>query len=205
MQMAVRTRRRRATASPPLPLGGQRREQLTFGPPVVLTTAPLRLRHRTRYSNTPGVREGDRQTVGSTAWMSTRTPMTLYPDCGIRAPQARSARRTMVRESTARMFASFVSYLPITCSSMSIGDPEEFAGRAEIAMRAVQSYAVEKQLVSGDGIATNPFLEDAAVTPPRRGCCCWTDARPLLFGGRNRGDRQAGNDPRHTIRRDSVV
>ena len=61
------------------------------------------------------------------------------------------------------MFASFVIYLPITCSAMSIGDPEEFAGRAEIAMRAVESYAVEKQLVSGDGIATNPYLEDADV------------------------------------------
>jgi len=62
------------------------------------------------------------------------------------------------------VFASFVVYLPITCSSISIGDPEEFSGRAEIAMNAVESYAIEKQLSQGTGIATNPYFDDAAVT-----------------------------------------
>lgn len=60
-------------------------------------------------------------------------------------------------------FAAFVSYLPITCSSMSIGDPDEFRGRAEQALDAVESFAVEKALSQGVDQSLNPFFTDANV------------------------------------------
>lgn len=61
------------------------------------------------------------------------------------------------------VFASFVAYLPITCSSMSIGDPDEFRDRARVTLEAVESFAVERALSQGvDGLA-NPFFDDAAV------------------------------------------
>lgn len=61
------------------------------------------------------------------------------------------------------LFAAFISYLPITCSAMAIGDPDEFRDRARVALNAVESFAVERALSQGvDGLA-NPFFDDAAV------------------------------------------
>lgn len=135
---------------------------LTFGPPVTLN-GPLPLAPPHSLINTPSVLiEGE-----TDRWLN---GVTVYPYPsnlpGLWDPCSAGTFRTKDEGDgeTLPMFASFVVYLPITCSAMSIGDPEEFAGRAEIAMRAVESYAVERQLVSGDGIATNPYLEDAAVT-----------------------------------------
>jgi hypothetical protein len=61
-------------------------------------------------------------------------------------------------------FDSFALYVPITCSSLSIGNWEEFAGRAEAVLEATQSFGVEQALALGTGVATNPFLGDANVT-----------------------------------------
>jgi len=61
-------------------------------------------------------------------------------------------------------FASFVAYLPITCSSFSLAhDPEGFGKRAEIALDAIVSYAVERALSQGAPMTTNPYLADANV------------------------------------------
>lgn len=135
---------------------------LTFGPPVTLN-GPLPLAPPHSLINTPGVLitgEVDRWLNGVNVYP--------YPSAlpGLWDPCSAGTTRTKAEGEgePLPMFASFVVYLPISCTAMSIGDPEEFAGRAEIAMRAVESYAVEKQLVSGDGVATNPYLEDAAVT-----------------------------------------
>jgi hypothetical protein len=65
---------------------------------------------------------------------------------------------------TSPTFATFVSYVPITCSSMSIGDPDEFRGRAEIALNAVESFAVERALSQGVDQSLNPFFSDGNVT-----------------------------------------
>ena len=61
------------------------------------------------------------------------------------------------------VFASFVAYLPITCSAMSIGDPDEFRDRARKTLSAVESWAVERALSQGITGVANPFFDDAAV------------------------------------------
>lgn len=61
------------------------------------------------------------------------------------------------------VFASFVAYLPITCTAMSIGNPDEFRDRARITMEAVESWGVERALSQGVPGLTNPFFDDAAV------------------------------------------
>ena len=61
------------------------------------------------------------------------------------------------------VFASFVVYLPITCSAMGMGDPDDFRDRARRTLEAVESFAVERALTQGvDGLA-NTFFDDAAV------------------------------------------
>lgn len=61
-------------------------------------------------------------------------------------------------------FASFGTYLPITCSTISIGDPTEFAGRAMVALEAREAWLVEHQLATGDFkidvTEQNPHLSD---------------------------------------------
>jgi hypothetical protein len=71
-------------------------------------------------------------------------------------------------------FDSFVVYLPITCSSLGMGDPDAFANRAERALEATLSFGVEQGLSQGVVGSLNPFFGDtnatllaggAAVTP----------------------------------------
>ena len=63
-----------------------------------------------------------------------------------------------------QLFAAFVVYLPITCSAMSVGDPDEFKRRAALALAAREQAALERQLAAGSYIATNPYLGDANMT-----------------------------------------
>lgn len=147
---------------------------LTFGPPVTLD-GPLPLAPPHSLINTPGVLitgEPDRWLNGVNVYPYPSALPGLWDPCSAGTFRTKSDGEG----EDLPMFASFVVYLPITCSAMSIGDPEEFAGRAEIAMRAVESYAVEKQLVSGDGIATNPYLEDANVSLLASGAAVGPDA-----------------------------
>ena len=61
-------------------------------------------------------------------------------------------------------FDSFVVYKPVTCSTISVGgDPDEFAQRAELALEATLSAAVEKALAEGIDGSSNPFFGDANV------------------------------------------
>lgn len=135
---------------------------LTFGPPVTLDGPPPAAPPHSLI-NTQGVLQED----ASDRWLN---GVTIYPypsDLpGLWDPCSAGTFRNKTEGTGVDlpMFASFVAYLPISCGAGFLGDPEEFANRAEIAMRAVESYAVERQLVSGDGIPTNPYLEDANVT-----------------------------------------
>ena len=65
-------------------------------------------------------------------------------------------------QPTAR-FDSFVVYKPVTCSSIGLADPEELARRAEAALEATLSSAVEKALAEGVDQSSNPFFGDANV------------------------------------------
>lgn len=132
---------------------------LTFGPPVSLN-GPLPAAPPRSLLNTPGVL----QPTSSERWLN---GVTVYP-YPTELPNTWDpclAGTFRVKEEGSGvplpMFASFVVYLPITCSAISIGDPDEFANRVEISLNAVESYAVEQQLSQGTGIATNPFFADA--------------------------------------------
>ena len=136
---------------------------LTFGPPVVLDDSHRPVAPPHSLLNTPGVVKSP----GDPHWLSGAVVYPYPEDLpGEWDPCSAGTFRTKDDGTgvDSPHFASFVSYLPITCSSISIGDPEEFANRAEIAMNAVQSFSVERQLSQGTGVATNPFLADAAHT-----------------------------------------
>ncbi len=60
-------------------------------------------------------------------------------------------------------FDSFVVYQPITCSSISMGDPDEFRGRAEAVLAATISSGVEEAMAAGVTGSSNPHFGDAAV------------------------------------------
>lgn len=89
-------------------------------------------------------------------------------------PCAAGTFRTKSDESTlsSERFDSFGVYLPIACSRL--GMPDGFEGRAEAALDAVLSWAVEKAISQGSEVSSNPTLGDtnlailaggAAVTP----------------------------------------
>jgi hypothetical protein len=61
------------------------------------------------------------------------------------------------------IFNAFQVYLPITCSSLSIGDDwAEYVRRATVAFNAKESHGVEKAFSQGLGaISTQPYLADA--------------------------------------------
>lgn len=65
-------------------------------------------------------------------------------------------------QPTAR-FDSFVVYKPVTCSSIGLSDPEELARRAEAALEATLSSAVEQALAEGVDQSSNPFFGDVNV------------------------------------------
>lgn len=60
-------------------------------------------------------------------------------------------------------FDSFGIVLAITCSAGYAGDWETFSRRAEIALEASQSFAVEEALSQGVALSINPFLGDSNV------------------------------------------
>jgi len=63
-------------------------------------------------------------------------------------------------------FDTVVAYLPITCSAIGMDDQatQEFFDRAEVALDATLSFAVEGLLVKGNPSSTNPFLGDGNMT-----------------------------------------
>jgi hypothetical protein len=136
---------------------------LTFGPPVVIDDGHLPVSPPYSLLNTPGVLKDP----GDAHWLSGAA---IYPYPAGTPTEWDPCSTGTFREKEegegveSQYFASFVSYLPITCSAISIGDPQEFARRAEIALDAVQSFSAERQLALGTGVSTNPYLADAAHT-----------------------------------------
>lgn len=135
---------------------------MTFGPPVVLDDGHRPVAPPHSLLETPGVL----QEPPESHWLSGATVYPYPEDLpGLWDPCSAGTFRQKDEGTgvTSPSFASFVVYLPITCSAISIGDPEEFRGRAEIALDAVESFAIEEQLSQGTGIPTNPFFSDAAA------------------------------------------
>ena len=153
---------------------------LTFGPPVVIDTG-----HRPEAPpHSLLLTEGVRKEPGDPHWLS-GAAVYPYPP-GLPAEWDPCASGTFREKEEGEpfdsaYFASFVSYLPITCSAMSIGDPEEFARRAEVSLDAVQSFSVERQLARGTGVATNPHLADANHTLTAAGATATAPAQALAY------------------------
>lgn len=61
------------------------------------------------------------------------------------------------------LFGAVTVYLPIQCSAMSIGDPDEFRDRGRVTLEAVESWAVERILSQGVPGMLNPFFSDGNV------------------------------------------
>ena len=81
-------------------------------------------------------------------------------------PCSEGTFRTKSSESEQLMtrFDSFAVIQALTCSSLGMGDPEEFAQRAERVLDATLSFGVEEGLSQGVAGSTNPFLGDGNVT-----------------------------------------
>lgn len=113
--------------------------------------------------NVPGVlreNDGNRWINGASVWAyPVDEPLTWDPcSSGTFRTKAEGGSNPLP------VFGSFVVYLPITCSSAYIGDPDSFRDRGRAALEAVESYAVESALSQGAPLSTNPFFGDAAVT-----------------------------------------
>lgn len=60
-------------------------------------------------------------------------------------------------------FDSFVVGQTVTCSAIGMGDPQDFAARANAVLNATLSAGVEKALANGVTGSSNPFFGDADV------------------------------------------
>jgi hypothetical protein len=153
---------------------------LTFGPPVVIDSGHVPEPPPHSLLETRGVVVDP----GDPHWLSGAA---IYPYPGGLPHEWDPCSSGTVRTKEegepveSQYFASFVSYLGITCSAMSIGDPVEFANRAEIALNAVQSFSVERQLARGTGVQTNPALDDANVTLTDAGATAVNPAVGLAY------------------------
>lgn len=138
---------------------------MTFGPPIVLDDGHLPVAPPHSLLKTPGVLKpppDEHWLSGATVYPYPEGPPATWDPCS--AGTFREKEEGSGVDLTS--FASFVVYLPITCSAMSIGDPDEFMRRAEIALEATESFAIEQQLSQGTAIPTNPFFAMAGVSLP---------------------------------------
>ncbi len=135
---------------------------VTFGPPVVLD-GPLPKPAPGRLLGVPGVLQDsgdDRWMNGVALWgYPEGTPLTWDP-CSTGTYAVKSDDSSIPTPD----FASFVAYLPVTCSAFSLAsDPDGFAQKAEIALDATISLSYESALARGVPMSSNPFLADANV------------------------------------------
>lgn len=134
----------------------------TFGPPVTLD-GPLPSPPPRSLLTVPGVLQdpGDvRWTAGVSLWGYPEGMPAVWNPCS----SGTSATKSDDSSIPSPTFASFVIYLPVTCSSFGIAaDPEGFARKAEVALDAVSSWAIEYALAHGVPTTVNPYLADADV------------------------------------------
>ena len=135
----------------------------TYGPPVFLD-GPLPVAPPGSLLEIPGVVVS----TGDTRWMNGAS-VWAYPT---EEPQSWDPCYTGTFRTKAEgdgsltaTFGAYVAYIPITCSAITVGEKfDEFRDRAEKAMDAVMSYAVEQALSQGIALSSNPFFSDANVT-----------------------------------------
>lgn len=131
--------------------------------PALAIDGPLPVAPPFSLVETPGVLVDD----GSDRWINgvnvygypSDTPDTWEP-CATGTFRTKSD----ASEQPTPRFDSFVIYLPISCTAASMGNWEDFADRARVALEAKQSFGVEQALSQGVTLSLNPFLGDSNVT-----------------------------------------
>lgn len=136
----------------------------TFGPPVYLD-GPLPKPPPGRLLAVPGVLQpagNDRWMNGVAVWGYPVGVPEPWDPCAVGSP---GNFKSDDSEMPVADFAAFVAYLPVTCSSFSLADdPAGFAERAEVALDATISHAVESVLANGMVAPfANPYLTDSNV------------------------------------------
>jgi hypothetical protein len=131
---------------------------VTYGPPVSLD-GPLPVAPKHSLLTIPGVLLDEAPghwMNGAALWAYPHGQVHLWEPCSTGTERVKAEGEELLTP----MFGPFVGYLPITCSSMSIGDPDEFRDRARAAMDARESWAVERALSQGIINSANPFYSD---------------------------------------------
>lgn len=139
---------------------------ITFGPPVFLD-GPLPVAPPRSLLSVPGVLQApgdDRWMNGVGIWGYPEGEPQLWDPCGTGTYGTKTDEQSWATPE----FGAFVAYLPVTCSAFTVAsDPEGFAQRAETALDATISFAVERALARGvPPLNMSPFLSDANVTFP---------------------------------------
>lgn len=136
---------------------------VTFGPPVVID-GPLPVAPPRSLLTVPGVLQearDSRWTNGAAIYGYPVGEPETWDPCGDASPANTKSDESSFPTPD---FAAFIAYLPITCSSFSLAtDPAGFAQRAEVALDARISFAIEKALSQGVPMVANPYLADASV------------------------------------------
>lgn len=129
--------------------------------PALNIDGPLPRPPKYRLLALPGVvQEGaGRWQNGVNVWGYPQDLPSLWEPCA--SDDGTFRTKTDESEMSIVRFDPVAAYLPITCSTISVGDPAEFAGRATVALEASISGAVEQALVNGVAGSTNPFFGDS--------------------------------------------
>jgi hypothetical protein len=104
-------------------------------------------------------RDATRVLNGVNVWAYPTGCSSLWEPCSDGTYRAKGSES----EQPTTRFDSFVVYKPVTCSAIGLSDPDELARRAEAALEATLSSAVEKALAEGVDQSSNPFFGDANV------------------------------------------
>lgn len=134
---------------------------LAYGPPIALD-GPLPVAPRHSLLTIPGVvveATPGHWMNGAGLWAYPHGEVHLWDPCSSGTERTKAEGDPLLSP----LFGPFVGYLPITCSSMSIGDPNEFRDRATASLDARESWAVEKALSQGVPSSLNPFYTDAGL------------------------------------------
>lgn len=135
--------------------------------PALDLSAPAPEAPRHSLLNTPGVvvdRDGGRWLNGVNFWQYPEATPSTWDACdsGTFRVKAEGEGMGSVR------FDTVVAIIPITCSAIGMDEEAvaEFFDRAEAALDATLSFAVEDILATGQPSMSNPFLGDTNMTVP---------------------------------------
>lgn len=130
--------------------------------PALALDGPLPVAPPHSLLNTEGVvveRDATRVLNGVVVWGYPEGCSSLWEPCS----DGTFATKESDSEQSTPRFDAFVAYKPVTCSPISLRDPQDLNVRVEAVLDATLSAAVERELAAGFFPSTNPFFGDANV------------------------------------------